>query len=96
MLDHIPVVDAIIDEIFEDSELRFYDPRRPENTLFWIKPRKRNYIILREVNTPEGDRFTNPVKLVEDQVQGIRLIYRHMRDNPLGISLRMDIINTNQ
>ena len=97
-LDHIPLVEAIVDEIFDDSELRFYDPRRAQNALFWIKPNpksKRSYIIFQEINTPEGERFLNPVKLVEDQVKGIRLIHHHMRSNPLGISLQMDIINTN-
>lgn len=98
-LDHIPLVEAVVDEIFDDSELRFYDPRRPQNTLFWVKPNpksKRSYVVLREINTTEGERFLSPVTIVDDQVKGIRLIHRNMRNNPLGISIQMDIINTNQ
>ena len=88
-------IEAEIDEIFPDSVLRFYDPRRTENsTLFWVKPSTsfcRAYTIFQEVNTPEG-KFLNPVKQLRDQVDCIRVIVRFFADNPLGIEAKMQIL----
>ena len=88
-------VECEIDEIFEDSELRFFDIRRPENSLFWVKRKPRtypSYVIYQEISL-EGEKFLQPVKEMRDQVECIKLIARYMDNNPLGIHVVMDVIN---
>ena len=88
-------VECEIDEIFEDSDLRFFDIRRPENSLFWVKRKPRtypSYVIYQEISL-EGEKFLQPVKEMRDQVECIKLIARYMSNNPLGIHVVMDVIN---
>lgn len=88
-------IECEIDEIFEDSELRFFDIRRPENSLFWVKRKPRtypSYVIYQEISL-EGEKFLQPVKEMRDQVECIKLIARYMDNNPLGIHLEMEVIN---
>ena len=92
-------VEAEIDEIFPDSVLRFYDPRRTENnTLFWVKPSSsgvnRSYIIYQEFSSPEfpGEKVLSPIKEFRDQIECIGHIARFLARNSLGIEARMQIL----
>lgn len=92
----IPIIEAEIDEIFPNSDLRFYDPRRTENsTLFWVKPSSKihsSYIIYQEFNSPDGLKTLSPVKEFRDQMDCIRTIMRFFANNPLGIEAKMQIL----
>lgn len=97
----IPYIEAEIDEIFPNSDLRFYDPRRTENnTLFWVKPSgngdgiHRSYIIYQEFSSPEfpGEKVLSPIKEFRDQIDCIGHIARFLARNSLGIEAKMQIL----
>lgn len=90
--------EAEIDEIFPNSNLRFYDPRRTENnTLFWVKPSGKihpSYIIYQEFSSPEfpGEKVLSPIKEFRDQIECIGHIARFLARNSLGIEAKMQIL----
>lgn len=94
----IPYIEAEIDEIFTNSDLRFYDPRRTENnTLFWVKPSGKihpSYIICQEFSSPEfpGEKVLSPIKEFRDQIECIGHIARFLARNSLGIEAKMQIL----
>ena len=96
----IPYIEAEIDEIFPNSDLRFYDPRRTENnTLFWVKPSGKihpSYIIYQEFSSPEfpEEKVLSPIKEFRDQIECIGHIARFLARNSLGIEAKnADFIN---
>ena len=102
MTEYAEYIEAEIDEIFPDSVLRFYDPRRTENnTLFWVKPSSsadsgvnRSYIIYQEFSSPEfpGGKVLSPIKEFRDQIDCIGHIARFLARNSLGIEAKMQIL----
>lgn len=96
-LEDIPIVEAIIDEIFEDSVLRYYDQRKPQETLFevvQITGEERDYHIIQpQINEVTGELLNRPVKKVRDQVEAMKLLSRYFANFPLGVIVQMDILN---
>lgn len=97
-MEYAEYIEAEIDEIFPNSDLRFYDPRRTENsTLFWVKPSGKihpSYIIYQEFSSPEfpGEKMLSPIKEFRDQIECIGYIARFFANNPLGIEAKMQIL----
>lgn len=98
MTEYAEYIEAEVDEIFPDSDLRFYDPRRTENnTLFWVKPSGEihpSYIIYQEFSSPEfpGEKVLSPIKEFRDQIDCIGHIARFLARNSLGIEAKMQIL----
>jgi hypothetical protein len=98
MTEYAEYIEAEVDEIFPNSDLRFYDPRRTENnTLFWVKPSGKihpSYIIYQEFSSPEfpGGKVLSPIKEFRDQIDCIGHIARFLARNSLGIEAKMQIL----
>lgn len=97
-MEYVEAEQVVIDEIFPNSDLRFYDPRRTENnTLFWVKPSGKihpSYIIYQELSSPEfpGEKVLSPIKEFRDQIDCIGHIARFLARNSLGIEAKMQIL----